>query len=422
MHTTEPLQWKIKKRPAESTAEFKVPKRVSQDPKSAPTVKMSQASWPGEAMEHNFYEEEPPLDDVAIPSSYIDDHHSDSECDEDLEAAKSLDREIKKLEQQKLKLLGSQRRPQGGHLASGQYSRGTSHHLPGHGDNRRTEESEQRGHRRAVEREQQSEAPEREHRGLKRYTVEVDMKGHPCGQNRALWLTCLRGHSADVDFSVDNYHNHSTMMLLSVKQRVDNTFAYEGGLGRVTEEAFHSELKTQLKSKRYQMKKALVAGDIRPKHIRLDHWVNLSKLIAEDRKVKEAEKLRGNRSNFRKPSTSRKESDEGAANLMEQRGSRYESTSPCSRQSKMVPDRDIYRRMEGLEENMKLILAALKIDHVGSAPSPTVEPVARAASSSTENMDNRSGNDSGAEKMKVDLSSGDVISSQKVSHPSKTYD
>ena len=77
-----------------------------------------------------------------------------------------------------------------------------------------------------------------------------------------------------------------------------------GGLGRVTEEAFHSLLKNQLKTKRYQLKKALLAGRTKPKHIRQDHWVSLSKLIVEERKVKEAEKLRENRAQLKRPSIS----------------------------------------------------------------------------------------------------------------------
>ena len=34
-------------------------------------------------------------------------------------------------------------------------------------------------------------------------------------------------------------------MLFAIKERVDNTFEYHGGLGKVTEEAFHSILKGQ---------------------------------------------------------------------------------------------------------------------------------------------------------------------------------
>ena len=75
-------------------------------------------------------------------------------------------------------------------------------------------------------------------------------------------------------------------MLLNIKQREDNTFEYRGGLGKVTEEAFHSTLKQQLKIKRYEMKTMMVAGKEKPKHIRNDHWVNLSKLISEDRKLR----------------------------------------------------------------------------------------------------------------------------------------
>ena len=82
----------------------------------------------------------------------------------------------------------------------------------------------------------------------------------------------------------------------------DNTFDYKGGLGRVTEEVFHATLKGQLKIKRCQLKKALQAGKPKPKHIRQDHWVNLSKLIGEERKLKETERLKSNRAQVKRPS------------------------------------------------------------------------------------------------------------------------
>jgi hypothetical protein len=66
----------------------------------------------------------------------------------------------------------------------------------------------------------------REQRGRKRYTVKVDMKENPCGQNRSLWLICLRGQSQDIDFSKDNYNSHKISMLLNIKYCVDNTFEY----------------------------------------------------------------------------------------------------------------------------------------------------------------------------------------------------
>ena len=49
-------------------------------------------------------------------------------------------------------------------------------------------------------------------------------------------------------------------MLIAVKERVDNTFEYNGDLGKVTEEAFHNILKGQLKVKRYQLKKNCKKG------------------------------------------------------------------------------------------------------------------------------------------------------------------
>ena len=75
------------------------------------------------------------------------------------------------------------------------------------------------------------------------------MKENPCGQNHPLWLTCLRGHSHDIDFSEDDYNEHKISMLLNIKERVDNTFEYEGGIGRFIEEIFHATLKGQLKIK-----------------------------------------------------------------------------------------------------------------------------------------------------------------------------
>ena len=45
----------------------------------------------------------------------------------------------------------------------------------------RKEDSELHSRRRKVELQQQLGVREREHCDKKRYTVEVDMKGHPCG-------------------------------------------------------------------------------------------------------------------------------------------------------------------------------------------------------------------------------------------------
>ena len=417
MKTSEPVKWEVRKRPRPSTKQaVKVLKRVRPELarlKSATAVKMSQASWPGESAEHDFYADEPLMDDVAIPSSNIDDFHNDSDSDEgDLEA-KSLDLQIKKLELKKAKILVAQRRLQGEQPAERQYHGGSTQHSHGQSGDRRTKDSDLRSQRRQVERQLMLGASEREHRGKKRYEVEVDMKGNPCGQNRQIWMSCLRGHSQDVDFSVDNYNQHSTTMLLAIKQRVDNTFDYEGGLGRVTEEAFHSLLKNQLKTKRYQLKKALVAGKPKPKHIRQDHWLNLSKLIMEERKIKEAHKLRSNRAQVKKASTSTQQSDEVVPNQVEQGGSIIDRGSLSSRQSKMGSDRDIHKRIDGLEENMKLILAALKIDQRASAPPPTVAG-AGATSSSADNVEKGCSGDSGGDAMKEVCT--DVMLVKNISH------
>jgi hypothetical protein len=59
--------------------------------------------------------------------------------------------------------------------------------------------------RRQLLKQQVSEGPEKEIHRKRRYTVDVDTKGHPCGHGRYLWLTGLWGHSNDIDFNVDNY-------------------------------------------------------------------------------------------------------------------------------------------------------------------------------------------------------------------------
>ena len=143
---------------------------------------------------------------------------------------------------------------------------------------------DQKSRRRVALKQQQAhEVTFRDVGGPRKHLVEVDLRGHPQGPNRPLWLTCLRGHAQDIDFSEDNYKNLNTSMLLAVKERVDNTFEYHGGLDKVTEEAFHNILKGQLKVKRYQLKKRMQEGKDKPKHIRHDHWVKLSKLILEEK-------------------------------------------------------------------------------------------------------------------------------------------
>jgi len=168
----------------------------------------------------------------------------------------------------------------------------------------------------ALKQQQAQEVTFRDPGGPRKHLVEVDLRGHPQGQNRPLWLTCLRGHAQDLDFSEDNYKNLSTSMLLAVKERVDNTFDYHGGLGYVIEEAFHSILKGQLKVKRYQLKKRMQEGKDKPKHIRQDHWVKLSKLIMEEKKQQEAEKLRYSRAQVRRPSSAGRNEEYVRANLV----------------------------------------------------------------------------------------------------------
>ena len=261
---------------------------------------------------HDYLEEDVGLDDLVIPSSAVDNLAGDDLSDGVKGAAKPLQVQMAELEVELLTAKRALLQTQNAQHAQGSLGGASAcSDAP-----LRSYASEQRSWRRQISKQQQDEVVVREQRGKKRYTVDVDMKSNPCGQNRSLWLTCLRGHSQDVDFSDDNYNVHKTSMLLNIKQRVDNTFEYEGGLGRVTEEAFHSTLKGQLKIKRYQLKKALQAGKAKPKHIRQDHWVNLSRLISEDRKMKEAERLKTNRASAKRSSLLGRSEDDLTTNLV----------------------------------------------------------------------------------------------------------
>lgn len=262
----------------------------------------------------DYLEDDVYIDNFAPPSSNIDNIGGDADSEGGEDAPKPLQVQIAELEVQiltaKHALLQTQSAQRGQSSASAFGEKDVT---------LRSYASEQCSRRRKISKQQQQEVSAREQRGRKRYTVEVDMKGNPCGQNRPLWLTCLRGHSQDIDFSEDNYNSHKTSMLLNIKERVDNTFEYEGGIGRVTEEVFHATLKGQLKIKRYQLKKALLAGRSKPKHIRQDHWVNLSKLISDDRKLKEAERLKENRAQVKRSSVIGRGEDDITTNLVSRR-------------------------------------------------------------------------------------------------------
>jgi hypothetical protein len=105
-------------------------------------------------------------------------------------------------------------------------------------------------------------------------------------------------------------------MLLCIKQWVDNTFEYGGGIRRVTEEVFYSTLKGQLKMKRYQTKKAILLGKPKPAHMQLEHWKNMEKLIKEERKLAEVEKLRNTRAQVKNLSSAGRSEGEVWRNLV----------------------------------------------------------------------------------------------------------
>ena len=64
------------------------------------------------------------------------------------------------------------------------------------------------------------------------------------------------------------------------------------------------------------MKKMMVARKEKPKHIQKDHWVNLSRLISEDRKQRQSGKLKEYQELMKKVSSARQSKGEVRANLV----------------------------------------------------------------------------------------------------------
>jgi hypothetical protein len=226
--TTEPRIWK-RRRDREASG-FKVPKppsQISNKIDAQKRTRMAEDTFEGDDTNHDYLEENVGLDDLVIPSSAVDNLASKDNSDGVKRAAKPLQVQMTELE---MELLTAKRA-----LLQTQSAHHVQRSLGGISICRDAPlwsyASEQRSRRRRISKQQQDEIVVREQRGKKRYTVDVDMKGNPYGQNRSLWLTCLRRHSHDVDFSEENYNAHKTSMLLNIKQRVDNTFEYEGGLG-----------------------------------------------------------------------------------------------------------------------------------------------------------------------------------------------
>jgi hypothetical protein len=79
---------------------------------------------------------------------------------------------------------------------------------------------------------------------------------------------------------------------------------------------FHSTIKSQLKAKRYQMKKLKMDGHEKPHHIREDHWLNLAKLITDKRKMQEAEKLKLSRQQVKNMISARRSEGQVKTNLV----------------------------------------------------------------------------------------------------------
>ena len=216
-----------------SGAQFAVPRTQRQQnssvPKEARDMSTSDTWSSNDGDDHDFLEEESLLEDFGPPPARrFDGSRSSGRTSQvGLDDYASMDLKIMSKE---LEILNVQRIQKVRLLA-----KLTPEVVAGEefDDHPGSSEADKRHRRRLHTQRLQQEAPVREQHGRKRYTVEVDMKGNSCGENRHLWLRCLRGHAVDLDFSVDNYNELNAMTLLNIKKRVDNTFEYEGDIGHV---------------------------------------------------------------------------------------------------------------------------------------------------------------------------------------------
>lgn len=313
---TNPQEWSVKKRnnlpSSRGTTIPPRPPRPALFPSSSDIItaskptKMSEDTWSGEGYHLDFTTPDEPFVESQVrkqPSPTQNMDVRDHEI-EDLDLA---------IEEQQLQLLRKKK-------AAMQARQGELQRASGEGPSNpaanRSYDAHQKAKRRQILKHQVEVLPIRETEGQKRFVVEVDNAGLSVGDYRGTWLTCLRGQTGDIDFSVDNYSQHDMAMLLKVKENVDSVFEYRGGLQRVTDKAFHTMLKGQLKSARYQLKKLMLEGHPKPPHIRQDHWINLSKLIVDERKVIEAERMRANRAHVKRLSSAGRSEGAVKANLV----------------------------------------------------------------------------------------------------------
>ena len=301
-----PKSWTPRARPKVASGTHRIRTPQVQSPASeaecaTPVHRMSTASW-SEDTEHDFCQEPLPAE-LGTPDTVdlADNCHRDSALDNAPNSPcynTDLDLQI---EEQRLAVLTKRKELQVKNKTD--FYSGSASTTLLEGPASRSYDADKKCRQRELDKRLLEEAPDRESKGKKRYGVEVSDSGNPIGIMRNKWLACLRGHSSDLDFSVDVYSQQNMSTLLDIKRRVDNTFDYIGGLGKVSEEVFHHILKSQLKMKRYQLKKLILQKRPKPGHVRSDHWRNLAELISGEAKQTEAKKLKMSRAMVKRMSS-----------------------------------------------------------------------------------------------------------------------
>ena len=217
--TTEPSVWEVRKRgsgiPKPSSALQRPPQTTPHDQRKRP--KMSDISLSGEPFDY-CTDDVPEVPPNHTTKAFVPRHPPIS----------SLDLEIAEKQLQLLQWRRAMEMQEPGGNSSTYYA---SEMTESFGQPSYSRDTKSR-RRVALKQQQAQEATFRDARGPRKHIVEVDLRGHPQGQNRPLWLTCLRGHAQDIDFSEDNYKNIPPLCYLLSRNEWTTLSSTVGGWAR----------------------------------------------------------------------------------------------------------------------------------------------------------------------------------------------
>ena len=190
---SEPLKWELRVHPRQGSSKGcnsllpKPPVAESRGKIQRKARRMSDDTWTADSSPNpynDYCHDDGGFEDCMVRGSGMDPlcKYSERDFEPDDDDPEQLELVIAEKETQLLTKRRALQRRQGVH----QGGTSTMTNMDDMGMLQSNQSDRQVRRRHALKQQQQFEVP-----GRKRYAVEVDMKGHPFGQNRSLWLTCL---------------------------------------------------------------------------------------------------------------------------------------------------------------------------------------------------------------------------------------